>query len=211
MDLVLLFSFTISYILMYLNPFLMLYSFSYRGQWVCYVVTSFLIIHWSSTTVKESPQVLALSLPPMFMSRQVPTICNVWFKKISSKRSFSKKPTILANAKLDTVVKLQLARNNNHLLGVDLKLSCYFVNDHAFLSLYQLFLLWAWLQTLGCNPNCNKFKPSKHCRTFWVLCRAWTKPPCVWFTQKNFSWWCVTLWSIQASSLEPSTQHCSKH
>ena len=137
----LLFSFTISYILMHLNPFMMLYSFSYKGQWVCFVVTSFLVIQWSSIAVKESPQVLALSPPPMFTSRQVLTICNVWFEKISSKKSFSKKPRILANAKLYTMAELQLVGNNNHLLGVDLKLSCYFVDDHAFVSFITIVLV----------------------------------------------------------------------
>ena len=137
----LLFSFTISYILMHLNPFMMLYSFSYKGQWVCFVVTSFLVIQWSSIAVKESPQVLALSPPPMFTSRQVLTICNVWFEKISSKKSFSKKPRIPANAKLYTMAELQLVGNNNHLLGVDLKLSCYFVDDHAFVSFITIVLV----------------------------------------------------------------------
>ncbi|CBI29451.3 unnamed protein product, partial [Vitis vinifera] len=32
---------------------------------------------FTSTTIEESPQILALSPPPMFTSRQVLTICNV--------------------------------------------------------------------------------------------------------------------------------------
>nr|CAN63788.1 hypothetical protein VITISV_000288 [Vitis vinifera] len=74
-----------------------------------------------TTTVEaeESPQILALS-PPTFMSRPIPTARNVRFEKICSRRSFSKKSRIPANAKLYTVAELQLATNSfseENLLG----------------------------------------------------------------------------------------------
>ena len=79
----------------------------------------FLVIQWSSTAAEESPQILALS-PPTFMSRPIPTARNVRFEKICSRRSFSKKSRIPANAKLYTVAELQLATNSfseENLLG----------------------------------------------------------------------------------------------
>ena len=39
------------------------------------------------------------------------------------------------------MAELQLVGNNNHLLGVDLKLSCYFVDDHAFVSFITIVLV----------------------------------------------------------------------
>ncbi|XP_019077132.1 protein STRUBBELIG-RECEPTOR FAMILY 2 isoform X2 [Vitis vinifera] len=73
----------------------------------------------TTTVEEESPQILALS-PPTFMSRPIPTARNVRFEKICSRRSFSKKSRIPANAKLYTVAELQLATNSfseENLLG----------------------------------------------------------------------------------------------
>lgn len=61
-----------------------------------------------------------LSPPLTFISRPIVTARNVRLEKMSSRRSFSKKPRIPSNVKLYTVAELQLATNSfseENLLG----------------------------------------------------------------------------------------------
>ncbi|RVW79010.1 Transposon TX1 uncharacterized 149 kDa protein [Vitis vinifera] len=79
------------------------------------LLPSFLVIQRSSIAAEERPQSLALDPTLRFMSRRIPTACHVKFKKISLKNvpPRNQNPN---KCKMYTMVEVQLARNNNHLL-----------------------------------------------------------------------------------------------
>lgn len=103
-----------------------------------------MIIQGPFTAAEETSQVLALSPPPEFMSRPIPSTRNVRFEKISSRRSFSKKPKIPANAKLYTVGELQSATNSfseENLLGEGSLGSVYRAKFPDGQVLFELYLI----------------------------------------------------------------------
>ena len=129
MDHVLSFNVTRSIILMHLNPFLMLYSFLLYGTMSTVIsLITFLPGHSMvlNRSRKESPQSW-LSIPPWCLCQgRLPLLSMSNLRKYLPKEVSPKIPESQWMQNL-TLAKLKLARNNNHLLGVAIKLLGYFV------------------------------------------------------------------------------------